>query len=64
MKYYIDEPDLLGSTHPETVLPLIGVRGDTQFYDTKEEAEAEAEKLVEKSDICFCVFEFDESKKL
>lgn len=55
MKYYIDEPDI-GNMD----CPLIGPRKDTRFFDSKEEAEREAEKMEARSEICFCVWQFDD----
>lgn len=57
MKFYIDEPDLFSEPRDEPCPPLIGVTKDTQFFETREEAERECERLEKLAEICFCVFE-------
>lgn len=57
MKFYIDEPDLFSEPRNGPCRPMFGVTQDTQFFETREEAEKECERLEKLAEICFCVFE-------
>jgi hypothetical protein len=56
IKYYVDEPDV--ASYAASELPLFGVREDTVFYDSLEEAEKVAELWMNRSgdEIAFCVW--------
>lgn len=56
MKYYVDEEDVGNLGYP-----LLGPSHAEKFYDSREEAEAEAERRSNCSDIAYSVWELNES---